>query len=122
MIDREILEAVMKICKQPNLDALKRAAVVVAQIEAANRSEPGSVAPRLAAYVRRRPSELSPTVSSVMLDGFIFQVELENNQAATLSDLTKAGENPFNAKAMFQETVLWRKWELMASLVGEVEE
>lgn len=122
MTDRNTLEATMKKCDQPNLEALKQAAVFWAKAEAANRSEPKKVAPRLAAYVKsRKPSELSPMVCSVLLDGYCFQVELENNQAATLSDLTNAGEHPFNAETMYQETVLWRKWELMESLIGEVE-
>lgn len=123
MTDRKTLDSALKTCDLPSLDELRKAAVVRAMIEVVSRPEPGLVAPRLAAYVKsRKPSELSPMVSNVMLDGFIFQVEIENNQAEILSDLAKAGKNSLDARTTFESKVVQAKWEMMASLsVAEVE-
>jgi hypothetical protein len=123
MIDPKTRDATLKICGLPNIDELRKAAVVRAMIEVVSRPEPGLVAPRLAAYIRsRKPSELSPKVSSVLLDGIIFQIELECNQKAILTDLAKAGKNPLDARTTFESKVVQAKWEMMDSLAsGEVE-
>ncbi len=123
MIDPKTLHATLKTCDLLTLGKLKEAAVVMAILEAVCRPEPGLISPRLAAYVRsRKPSEISQRISNILLDGCCFQVELESNQEAILTDLAQTGENPFDARTFFQSKVVQAKWKMMASLsAGEVE-
>lgn len=95
-------------------DEIKKAATMLAMVEAVCRPEPMSLSPELASLLKsRKPSEIPGRITEILVDGLFMEAELQARKADILASLMQSGIKLDNAEAFFNEQLFSRKWGSM---------
>ena len=100
-------------------ETTKRAAIVLAMMEAASHPEPLALAPGVATALRaRKPSEMPPRIIGALLPALSLQADLEARAPDVVKALAAEGMSEAEAALVFEAQVRIRRWKAIATAYG----